>query len=130
MRRRAILLLVLAAISMSLAVPVLAQEASRDRADLDAAAGRVVFQNVLLADPAAFSSRAHARPRDESPRAVNAPAATNEASADRQELDAAAGRAVFSGSGSRPVVLLRKSPEPATKKERSVRVVLASPYGQ
>src|SRR3954454_16015453 len=101
MRRRAILLPLLAAISMSLAVPVLAQEASRDRADLDAAAGRAIFQNVLLADPAAFSSRARAHTRDDSPRSIHAPAATNEASADRQELDAAAGRAVFSSGGSR-----------------------------
>src|SRR3954447_19759793 len=130
MRRRAILLPLSAAISMSLAVPALAQEASRDRADLDAAAGRVIFQNVLLADPAAFSSRAQARTRDASPRTVHAPAATNEASADRQELDAAAGRAVFSSSGGRAVVPPRKSPEPTTKKERSVRVVSASPYGQ
>src|SRR3954467_5071551 len=99
MGRRAILLPLLAAISMSRAVPVLAQEASRDRADLDAAAGRVIFQNVLLADPAAFSSRAHPRTREELPRAFHVPAATNEASADRQELDAAAGRAVFSSGG-------------------------------
>src|SRR3954467_6043592 len=127
MGRRAILLPLLAAISTSLALPVLAQEASRDRADLDAAAGRVIFQNVLLADPAAFSSRAHARTRDELPRTVQAPAATNEASADRQELDAAAGRPVFSSSGGRTVVPARKIPEPATKRARSVRVVLASP---
>src|SRR4051794_3740674 len=119
MRRRAILLPLSAAVSMCLALPGLAQEASRDRADLDAAAGRVIFQNVLLADPAAFSSRAHARRRDESPRTVHAPAATNEASADRQELDAAAGRAVFSSSAGRAGAPPHKGPEPATKKERS-----------
>src|SRR3954447_22000453 len=103
MRTRALLVVVLAAIATCLAMPVLAQEASRDRADLDAAAGRVIFQNVLLADPAAFASRARARSRDQLPRSAHHPAATNEASADRQELDAAAGRAVFSSTGSQEV---------------------------
>src|SRR3954449_12548183 len=81
MRRRAFLLPLSAAISMSLAVPGLAQEASRDRADLDAAAGRVIFQNVLLADPAAFSSRARARTRDQLPRSAHPPAATKRSGA-------------------------------------------------
>ena len=45
-----------------------------DRADFDAAAGRTVFQNVLLADPQAFSSRP--RLRRGVPAVVTAPATT------------------------------------------------------
>ena len=37
--------------------PALAQDASLDRANLEAAAGRRVFENVLLADPQAFARR-------------------------------------------------------------------------
>jgi hypothetical protein len=54
-----------------------------DRADFDAAAGRTVFQNVLLADPQAFSSRPRLR-RGESRAVVTAPATTGDAAADRR----------------------------------------------
>ena len=111
----------------SFATPGLAQDASRDRADFDAAAGRTVFQNVLLADPQAFSSRA--RLRSEEPRAVvAAPAASGDASADRYELDAAAGRPVYS---SLPAAAPSKREQgPGPKQQRTVRVVLPSPYGR
>src|SRR4051812_40186157 len=71
-----------------------AQEASRDRADFDTAAGRIVFQNALLAGPQAFSSRSRITPTP--PRlAVEPPAPTGEASSDRDQLDRAAGRPAF-----------------------------------
>ena len=45
--------------------PALAQDASLDRANLEAAAGRRVFENVLLADPQAFARRTPVRTRDQ-----------------------------------------------------------------
>jgi hypothetical protein len=45
--------------------PALAQDASLDRANLEAAAGRLVFENVLLADPQAFARRTPVRTRDQ-----------------------------------------------------------------
>jgi hypothetical protein len=56
-----------------LAAPALAHEASRDRADLDAAAGRVIFQNVLLANPAAFASRSRLRSHGRRPARLHGP---------------------------------------------------------
>ena len=107
--------------------PALAQEVSRDRAEFDAAAGRTVFQNVLLADPHAFSSRP--RLRREQPRAVvAAAAATGEASADRYELDLAARRPVYTAL---PAPAPSKRDQGAgAKQQRAVRVVLPSPYGR
>ena len=46
-----------AGLTVSLSTPVLAQDASQDRAGLDAAADPAFFKNVLLADPQAFSRR-------------------------------------------------------------------------
>jgi hypothetical protein len=116
-----------AGFASSLATAGLAQEVSRDRADFDAAAGRLVFQNVLLADPQAFSSRP--RLRREEPRAVvTAPAATGDAAADRYELDAAAGRPVYSslrGSAS-----AERDQGAGPKQQRTVRVIMPSPYGR
>jgi hypothetical protein len=114
------------------AAPAFAQDASRDRVELDAAAGRRIFQNVLLADPQAFSGRTRARVRDKSPGAAQPPARTNEASADREEFDAAAGRAVFASGllaqaeSGQP----RRPGQSVTNTQRSVRVILASPYGR
>ena len=107
--------------------PALAQEVSRDRAEFDAAAGRTVFQNVLLADPQAFSSRPRVR-REEPRVVVAAPATAGDASADRYELDAAAGRPVYS---SLPALTSSKREQVAgPKQQRAVRVILPSPYGR
>jgi hypothetical protein len=105
--------------------PALAQEVSRDRAEFDAAAGRSVFQNVLLADPQAFSSRP--RRREQLASVVPTPAAIGDASADRYELDAAAGRPVYS---SLPGPAPSKREQAAGPKQRIVRVILPSPYGR
>jgi hypothetical protein len=106
--------------------PALAQEVSRDRAEFDAAAGRTVFQNVLLADPQAFSSRPRLR-REEPRVVVAAPAGTGDASADRYELDAAAGRPVYS---SLPAPTSKREQVAGPKGQRTVRVILPSPYGR
>jgi hypothetical protein len=116
----------LAAFVSSLATAGLAQEVSRDRAEFDAAAGRTVFQNVLLADPQAFSSRPRLR-REEPRVVVAAPAATGDASADRYELDAAAGRQVYS---SLPAPSSKREQVAGPKGQRTVRVILPSPYGR
>jgi hypothetical protein len=119
-----------AMLSTLVVAPALAQEASRDRAEFDAAAGRVIFQNVLLSDPQAFSARPRSRTRDQRVANVEAPAAAGEASADRHQLDAAAGRPVFhSASPVQPAPTLPREQAPGTK-QRNVRVILASPYGQ
>src|SRR3954471_9842804 len=77
-----------------------AQDASSDRANLEAAAGRLVFENVLLADPQAFARRTPVRTRDQArTTALAAPASTGDASADREAFDLAAGRAAFHGQG-------------------------------
>jgi hypothetical protein len=98
-----------------------------DRADFDAAAGRTVFQNVLLADPQAFSSRPRLR-RGESRAVVTAPATTGDAAADRYELDAAAGRPVYSSLPGPPPSKREQVAGP--KPQRTVRVILPSPYGR
>ena len=77
--------------------PAYAQEASRDRADFDAAAGRHVFENVLLADPTAFSRRPRATPV-QAYAALERPAPTGEASLERAEFDASAGRRVHASA--------------------------------
>jgi hypothetical protein len=106
-----------------------AQEFSRDRAELDAAAGRQVFENVLIADPLAFSSRTPAQLHARSVARLEAPAPTGEAAADRAELDAASGRRVYASTA-------RATPEPQRNADvqgsapRRVRVVLPSPYGR
>ena len=101
-----------------------------DRADLDAAAGRLIFQNVLLADPQAFAPRARAgatgRPsRLEPPAPAQAAAVvpSGDAAADRRELDAAAGRA--GAPADMPAARAREQPGAG---RRNVRVILASPY--
>ena len=53
------------ALAFLLGGPALAQDASLDRANLEAAAGRLVFENVLLADPQAFARRTPVRTRDQ-----------------------------------------------------------------
>jgi hypothetical protein len=107
---------------VSVASLAIAQDASQARADLDAAAGRIVFQNVLLADPQAFSPRSKPIP----PRfRVEPLPPTGEASADRYQLDQAAGRPAFQSD-------LPSAPE-ATRdgpRQRSVRVILPLPYGK
>ena len=83
--------------------PALAQDASLDRANLEAAAGRLVFENVLLADPQAFARRTPVRTRDQArTMAPAAPASAGDASADREAFDLAAGHAAFHGQGARP----------------------------
>jgi hypothetical protein len=116
---------------MAFAAPALAQEVARDRADLDAAAGRLIFQNVLLADPQAFSPRARAgaigRPSRPEPPLAPAQAAaavpSGDAAADRRDLDAAAGRA--GTPEDMPATRAREQPGAG---RRNVRVILASPY--
>jgi hypothetical protein len=120
-----------AALLTAFAAPALAQEVARDRADLDAAAGRLIFQNVLLADPQAFSPRARAsasgRPSRPEPPPAPAQAAavvpSGDAAADRRELDAAAGRAGAPGD-----MLAERAREQPGAGRRNVRVILASPY--
>ena len=108
--------------------PALAQDASLDRANLEAAAGRLVFENVLLADPQAFALRT----RDQAqPIALAAPASRGDASADREAFDLAAGHAAFRSQGAEAAVPpMRRTEVAQASGKRSVRVVLASPYGQ
>jgi hypothetical protein len=110
--------------------PALAQEVSSDRAEFDAAAGRAVSRNVLLADPHAFSSRPRLR-REQSSDVVIRPAATGDASADRFELDAAAGRQVYSSLPGPASAKREQGAGPkGPKQQRTVRVILPSPYGR
>lgn len=121
------------AVSLS---PVLAQDASQDRAGLDAAAGRAVFRNVLLADPQAFTRRPPLGTRGQAQAAVASPVSAGDVSMDREALDAGAGRVAFRTSLTAPEPpsggtpgAKRTAPAQADGK-RTVRVVLASPYGQ
>jgi mitochondrial fission protein ELM1 len=109
-----------------------AQDASSDRANLEAAAGRLVFENVLLADPQAFARRTPVRTRDQArTTALAAPASTGDASADRETFDVSAGRATFRGRGAESAVPpMRRTEVAQASGKRSVRVILASPYGQ
>ena len=110
--------------------PALAQDASLDRANLEAAAGRLVFENVLLADPQAFARRAPVRDQAQTI-ALAAPASGGDASADREAFDLAAGRAAFHGQGAQAAVPpMRRTEVAQASGKRSVRVVLASPYGR
>ena len=120
-----------AALLMAFAAPALTQEVGKDRADLDAAAGRLIFQNVLLADPQAFAPRARAgatggpsRPPASAQAAAVVP--SGDAAADRRELDAAAGRA--GAPGNRPAEAAERAREQPAAGRRNVRVILASPY--
>ena len=115
-------------LTLLLVAPALSQEASVDRAGLDAAAGRLVFQNVLLADPQAFT----ARPRRTASQPAEKYASTGDASRDREELDVGAGRVASRGSATAaPAGTAPRRPEPIQAgTKRAVRVVLASPYGQ
>jgi hypothetical protein len=127
MLMRALLPMLSAGALLSIASPGIAQDALRDRADLDTAAGRTVFQNALLADPQAFSPRPRVTPTP-SRLALEPPAPTGEASADRYQLDRAAGRPAFPST-------LSNAPQPnreqnAAPRQRSVRVVLPSPYAK
>ena len=109
--------------------PALAQDASLDRANLEAAAGRLVFENVLLADPQAFARRTPVRTRDQArTMAPAAPASAGDASADREAFDLAAGQAAFRSQAAVPP--MRRTEVAQASRKRSVRVVLASPYGQ
>ena len=83
--------------------PALAQDASLDRANLEAAAGRLVFENVLLADPQAFARRTPVRTRDQARTiALAAPASAGDASADREAFDLAAGPRPSAVKGQKP----------------------------
>jgi len=120
------------AVSLS---PALAQDTSQDRAGLDGAAGRAVFRNVLLADPQAFTRRPPLGTRGQAQAAVASPVSAGDVSMDREALDAGAGRVAFrtslppdAPSGGTPGAK-RTAPAQADGK-RTVRVVLASPYGQ
>src|SRR5829696_8670003 len=85
-------------LALLLGGPALAQDASLDRANLEAAAGRLVFEK--LADPQAFARRTPVRTRDQArTTALAAPASTGDASADRETFDVSAGRATFRGRG-------------------------------
>src|SRR5436190_333092 len=122
-----------AALTVFLNAPALAEDASQDRAGLDAAAGRIVFQNVLMADPQAFARRPPLRTLEPAQRAVVAPVSAGDASMDREALDAGAGRVAFRSSvAPEPpsgATLAAKRTAPAqTDGKRTVRVVLASPY--
>jgi hypothetical protein len=124
-----------AGLTVSLSAPVLAQDASQDRAGLDTAAGRAVFQNVLLADPQAFSRRPPLRIREQAQGAVVPPVGPGDASLDREALDAGAGRVAVRSSiapESRPQATLAPKRTTPSQKDgrRTVRVILASPYGQ
>ena len=116
-------------------IPALAQDASQDRAGLDAAAGRAVFGNVLLADPQAFTRRLPLGTGEQARGAVVLLVSAGDASMDRQSLDAGAGRVTLRDSllreppsGGAPSAKRTASAQPSGK--RSVRVILASPYGQ
>jgi hypothetical protein len=131
-----------AVILASLSGPALAQDSARDRAELDAAAGRLIFHNVLLADPQAFSARPRAsavvaRMPGSQPRTapgqgmlqyIPASAESGDAAADRREFDAAAGRLVPLGNaaGQNPSGTRAQ----AARSGQKVRVVLPSPYGR
>jgi len=111
--------------------PALAQDASLDRANLEAAAGRLVFENVLLADPQAFARRTPVRTRDQARTMAPAPASAGDASADREAFDLAAGHAAFRSQGAEAAVPpMRRTEVAQASGKRSVRVILASPYGQ
>ena len=120
------------ALAFLLGGPALAQDASLDRANLEAAAGRLVFENVLLADPQAFARRTPVRTRDQAPTmALAAPASGGDASADREAFDLAAGRAAFRGQGAEAALPpMRRTERAQASGKRSERVVLASLYGQ
>ena len=120
----ALLPFILAGGMASVASLGIAQDASQARADLDAAAGRIVFQNVLLADPHAFSPPKPIPPQFE----VEPLAPTGEASADRYQLDRAAGRPAFQSD--LPSAPEAKREQGAGPRQRSVRVVLPLPYGK
>jgi hypothetical protein len=115
-------------LTLLLAAPALSQEASVDRAGLDAAAGRLVFQNVLLADPQAFTARA----RRTASLPVEKYASIGDASRDREELDVGAGRVASRGSAdAASAAMAPRRPEPIQAgSKRTVRVILPSPYGQ
>ena len=125
-------LVTVAAIAFSLGRPALAEDASVDRASLDAAAGRLVFENVLLADPQAFAR--HTPVRNQAPPrtiALAVPASTGDASLDRLAFELAAGRPSFRSQGAeRPLPPATRSEVSQPGGKRSVRVVLAAPYGQ
>ncbi len=125
----------LAALALTLGGPAAAEDASQDRINFDAAAGRVVFQNVLLADPQAFASRSSLGERSPSRTALAPPASSGEASRDRDALDVTAGRVAFRSTlGVDPQstinTLATRRNSPSQPGSKSVRVVLASPYGQ
>src|SRR5687767_9109209 len=92
-----------AAVVTFLVAPAFAEDASRDRAEFNAAAGRTIFQNVLLADPHAFSPRPHLRASLPPSRGVEPPATTGEGSVDWRDFDAAAGRADYSALQAQPM---------------------------
>jgi hypothetical protein len=111
-------------LTLVLVSPALSQEASVDRASLDAAAGRLVFQNVLLADPQAFTGR----PRRTAPLPAEryARLSIGDVSSDREELGRVALPTVAASAATAP----RQSEPIQAGRKRTVRVILASPYGQ
>jgi hypothetical protein len=125
---RALLPFLSAGAILSVTSLAIAQDASRDRNDLDTTAGRSVFQNAPLADPQVFSSTPRITPTSRR-FAVDPPPPTGEASADRNQLDRAAGRPVFQSAPS-SFVPNPKREQSAGPRQHSVRVVLPSPYRQ
>jgi hypothetical protein len=111
------------AVAVLSSAPAYAQDASRDRAEFDAAAGRRVFENVQLADPNAFSRRARVTPA-QAFAMLERPAASGEVSSDRAEFDAAAGRAVHRSTGP------ARAEHASVRSARPVRVILPSPFGR
>jgi hypothetical protein len=116
-------ILMASAVAVLSSAPAHAQDASRDRAELDAAAGRRVFANVQLADPNAFSRRARVTPA-QALAMLERPAASGEVSSDREEFDAAAGRTVHPSTGP------ARAEHASVRSGRPVRVILPSPFGR
>jgi hypothetical protein len=118
------------AVSLS---PVLARDASQDRAGLDAAAGRAVFRNVLLADPQAFTRRPLLRTREQARVPVPLPVIAGDVSMVREALNAGAGRVAVRSSlahesPSGATLAANRTAPAQTDGKRTVRVILASPY--
>jgi hypothetical protein len=116
-----LLILISAGVMLPGAPLVFAQDASLDRAAFDTAAGRTVLASVPLGDPREPASRSKTAPN--LPRlAFEAPAPTGEASADRLQLDRAAGRPTFQST--HPSASTAKREQTAGPRQRSVRVFL------
>jgi hypothetical protein len=119
-----------AGLALLFASPSFAQDASIDRASLDAAAGRRVFENVLLADPQAFARRTPMNRAQSRPTVTAAPASAGDASADRAALDIGADRTALRSTAAEPAGRVARTESSQSSGRRPIRVILASPYGQ